>query len=162
MVKNTFSFFFSIGIVDESAALVTEITELANNILTKIGNMDIYEETYENIKTKFASKLKDTKLGADDALDIFADEFDAKAEQSAEKSSGAGTDTKTEEDIVSDNVKWEFKWKQTDDELHGPFTTEQMINWVTDGYFKTGVFVRKVGTDSSFNSSNRIDFDLYL
>lgn len=31
---------------------VTELTELANKILTEIGNMDIYQETYEFISEK--------------------------------------------------------------------------------------------------------------
>ena len=60
-------------------------------------------------------------------------------------------------------VKWEFKWEDTDDaELHGPFTSQEMLDWSEDGYFKEGVFVRKVDSNAQFYSSRRIDFDLYV
>lgn len=37
------------GIVDENVKLVTELTKLTNNILTKMGNLNVYEEKYEEI-----------------------------------------------------------------------------------------------------------------
>lgn len=144
------------GIVDESAAVVTELTELCNNILTKMGNMDVYEETYEEINRKFASKLKSADK-ADD-LDIFGDDFDANAKPTAAQ---AATSEEQPKD-VDNNIKWEFKWTMDDTEVHGPYATEQMSKWADDGYFKDGVFVKKCGADTQFHSSNRIDFDLYL
>lgn len=162
------------GIIDEDAALVTEITELTNKILTKMGNMDIYDETYEEIDKKFGSKLK--TVAADDALDMYADDFDTKEQnrmgtsENGESSSttnpsnanSATTSTCTSKHPINDEVKWEYKWKPDDTESHGPFTSEQMQKWVDDGHFKDGVFVRKAGTEASFNSSNRIDFELYM
>lgn len=158
------------GIIDEDAALVTEITELTNKILTKLGNMNIYEETYEEIAKKFSSKLKGggelnlatTNATADDALDMYADDFDTKEQQRMD-TENSGESSKINETEHDDNeVQWEYKWKMDDTELHGPFKTEQMQKWVDDGHFKDGVFVRKCGTDSQFHSSNRIDFELYL
>lgn len=165
------------GIIDEDAALVTEITELTNKILTKLGNMNIYEETYEEINEKFGSKLKgggDFSLGnssnvtADDGLDMYADDFDSKEQKKMDtgktvhfavpvNAAASGPDS-----AIDDTVQWEFKWKQDDTECHGPFPTEQMLKWSNDGYFKDGVFVKKFGAQSNFNSSNRIDFELYL
>lgn len=156
------------GLVDENAKLVTELTELTNKILTKLGNMDIYEETYEQINAKFGSKLKGGLLNDDnDALDMYADDFDAK-EQNKIVSGPSGVAQSTSKATAStssdrnDVVQWEFKWKQNDTACHGPFSTEQMQQWVTEGYFKDGVFVRKVDSDTQFYSSNRVDFELYM
>ncbi|XP_055316800.1 CD2 antigen cytoplasmic tail-binding protein 2 homolog [Sitodiplosis mosellana] len=166
------------GIVDENAALVTELTELCNKILTKMGNMNVYEETFEEISAKFASKLKggggfslsktDKSIDVGDALDMYADDFDSK-EQKQMTSGDSGADGESsKQDQTTDlgvddsKITWEFKWKLDDTECQGPYTTDQMYKWSLDGYFKDGVFVKKCGIESQFNSSNRIDFELYL
>lgn len=161
------------GIVDENAALVTELSELTNKILTKMGNMNIYEETYEEISAKFASKLKgggqftlksdDNPMEADDALDMYADDFDTKEQKQKQVTGESSQKQKTVRFGVDDSsISWEFKWKIDDPECHGPHTTDQMFKWSQEGYFKDGVFVRKCGSEAQFNSSNRIDFELYL
>lgn len=161
------------GIVDEESALITELTELCNKILTKMGNMDIYQETYEQINAKFASKLKGTGAlpatsskneNDEDALDMYADDFDIKEkEKKTEPSTKAADEGKSAEQTTNPNdIQWEFKWKQDDTETHGPFSTQQMQHWVDQGYFKDGVFVKKSGVDSQFYSSNRVDFELYF
>ncbi|XP_050342334.1 CD2 antigen cytoplasmic tail-binding protein 2 homolog isoform X2 [Nymphalis io] len=147
------------GIVDESSKTVTRITELANQILTKEGNMDIYQETYENINDIIA---KDKAKNNDPQLDMYADDFDEKEKlnidcktQDTGESSTEGTTSKT--------LQWEFKWTQENDaEISGPHSTEQMNKWSSEGYFKNGVWVRKQGEDSQFYNSNRIDFELYM
>lgn len=156
------------GIVDPNVALVTELTELTNTILTRMGNMDIYEETYEHINSKYSAKTKlDSKSGEDpgstnDELDMYADNFDTKEKMKLDGGSSKDNGSKDSVEEVSE-VLWEFKWKQADAEpIHGPFTSAQMQQWVSEGYFKDGVFVKKCGQDSQFNSSNRIDFELYL
>lgn len=164
------------GIVDENAALVTELTELCNKILTKMGNMNVYEETFEEISAKFASKLKggggfslaaDKTVDADDALDMYADDFDTKEQKQMTSGDDNGESSKQEPEttdlgVDDSKITWEFKWKIDDTACQGPYTTDQMYKWSLDGYFKDGVFVKKCGTDSQFNSSNRIDFELYL
>lgn len=164
------------GIIDENAELVTKFTELANEILTQMGNMDIYEETYEMIEAKI-NKRSGGKIdiSKDAELDMYADDFDSK--EKSKLNAGATTENKdtdennkqqqenSEEEstaLLRNQVLWEYKWKQDDTEIHGPFTTEQMQQWVDENYFKTGVFVRKVGEGTNFYSSNRIDFELYL
>lgn len=159
-----------------------KLTGLADEILQS-GNMEVYEMTYEklNFEIKKSEKPSDKErlnipegaADADDALDMFADDFDKKESEKVgkdlEKVSQNGTEeskettdegTKTTED--SDEVMWEYKWEDKDDEeIHGPHTSSEMFTWTEDGYFKTGVYCRKVGTDSQFYSSKRIDFDLY-
>ncbi|XP_028173548.1 CD2 antigen cytoplasmic tail-binding protein 2 homolog [Ostrinia furnacalis] len=147
------------GIVDEDSKHVTRVTELANQILTKLGNMDVYQETYEKISSIIA---KDKRKNDDVDLDMYADDFDQKEKQTL------GQDkTETSKDVEEDNepveVKWEFKRSQDDNaEISGPHSTEQMHKWATEGHFESGVWVRKHGEDSQFYSSNRIDFELYM
>lgn len=192
------------GIVDPNAALVVELTELSNTILTKMGNMDVYEERYEQIHAKYAAKTtvpttatagSSTAAAAADELDMYADDFDTKEksvlkvtaiETPASSSTSAATAAaisdsnlmKPPQRVVqfaantagspsavaaaSEDVLWEFKWKQSDDEVHTGYSSAQMQLWVEEGYFKEGVFVRKCGQDAAFNSSSRIDFELYL
>lgn len=160
------------GIIDENAALVTELTELTNKILTKMGNMNVYEETYEEISAKFASKLKSElnlanadKADPDDGLDMYADDFDTKEQKQIAGSSKDESDPQSESTAlgVDDSViTWEFKWKLEDTKSQGPYTTDQMYKWSTDGHFKDGVFVKKCGSESQYSSSHRVDFELYL
>lgn len=37
---------------DPNSVNITKLTELANELLTRTGNMDIYQESYEQIKKK--------------------------------------------------------------------------------------------------------------
>lgn len=117
--------------------------------------MDIYQETYEKISSIIN---KDNKKKDDSELDMYADDFDQKEKESMNKS----VPSENNEDDGPEEVKWEFKWKQDDDELSGPHSTEQMHKWSSEGYFKTGVWVRRHGKESQFYSSNRMDFELYM
>lgn len=123
--------------------------------------MDVYQETYEKISSIIA---KDKSKNENADLDMYADDFDQKEKQTLnDKSKGETSATANDQsDHESDEVKWEFKWKQDDTDISGPHSTEQMQKWVSEGYFKTGVWVKKHGEDSQFYSSNRIDFELYL
>jgi CD2 antigen cytoplasmic tail-binding protein 2 len=148
------------GIVDESASIVTRLTELSNEILTKSGNMDIYDETYEQIEARI--QRADKKKEADAKIpDMYADDFEEKA-----KGDGASTskqEVMEEEDEKTPALMWEYKVEQADTVVQGPFATEQMQKFVDEGQFKKEVFVRKVGAaDERFYSSSRIDFELYL
>lgn len=171
------------GIVDPNAALVIEMTELTNGILTKMGNMDIYEETFEKITAKYAAKTKLSTTASstitsavDDPLDMYADDFDTKEKS---KIVTIVPTTATDAELmgppapvkpisaaiepIENEVMWEFKWKPDDEDIHGSFSSAQMQHWVEEGYFKDGVLVRKVGQENTqFNTSNRVDFELYL
>lgn len=122
--------------------------------------MDIYQESYQKIQTILAKEKGKT----DDAdLDMYADDFDQKEKQTLGGNQTEGETKQEEEETNPNDVKWEFKWSQEDSaEISGPHSTEQMHKWMTEGHFKTGVWVRKHGDDSQFYSSNRMDFELYM
>ncbi|XP_046386588.1 CD2 antigen cytoplasmic tail-binding protein 2 homolog [Ischnura elegans] len=149
---------------------VIKLTELADELLTETGNMDVYQESFEFIKAKIdRSEVKPAVVS--DPLDMYADDFDEK-----EKARLANTEEKSEEKSNEDDQKfedkpvelaWEFKWSKDADEVHGPHTTEQMQKWVDSGHFKRDsnsgeVWVRKCGQEGPFYSSSRVDFELYL
>ncbi|EDW76050.1 uncharacterized protein Dwil_GK15260 [Drosophila willistoni] len=153
------------GIVDQETQKISELTALANEILSKTGNMDIYEETFDKIKSKLANLPSSSKAATSEIFDMYADDFEAKeSERLKAPDSGKSKEQETATAIDSEPaaIQWEFKWKLDDDAIQGPFTTEKMLNWSNENYFKTGVYVRKCGENRNFYSSNRIDFDLYL
>ncbi|XP_060644618.1 LOW QUALITY PROTEIN: CD2 antigen cytoplasmic tail-binding protein 2 homolog [Drosophila nasuta] len=145
------------GIENIETQQIAKLTEVANEILSNTGNMDIYQETYEKIMQKLEN-LPGPSKPVTESFDMYADDFEEKESKRLKT-----TQKKEEEDEPKTNeIKWEFKWKQADENIQGPYSTETMLNWSTGDYFKDGVYVRKVGENSSFYSSNRIDFDLYL
>jgi len=144
----------------ENKSNMLKLTGLADSILTRSGNMEIYEETYEGILFKIKSE-EEKRVGPktsipdgtteDDALDMFADSLD----------DTSGKNDKDDKSVsVLDDVMWEFKWNEEDTEIHGPHNSQSMLDWQETGYFKDGVLVRKVGT-TDFSNSKRIDFELY-
>ncbi|KAH8402542.1 hypothetical protein KR222_008599 [Zaprionus bogoriensis] len=143
------------GITNTETQDIATLTEVANEILSSTGNMDIYQETYEQITRKLED-LPSTSKPAGESFDMYADDFEEKESKLLKQSQKPAAEPSTNE------IKWEFKWKQTDEDIQGPYSTEKMLNWSTGDYFKSGVYVRKVGENSNFYSSNRIDFDLYL
>lgn len=129
---------------------VVDMTEFANNILSKTGNMNVYQETFEEITKKIEDQIK--PKNSEPVLDMYADDFGDKEKEKM----GSTSETSKPPDLM-----WEFKWDQDKDEVQGPYDTKQMIKWAKEGYFKSGVWVRKCGEQSNFYTSNRIDFELY-
>ncbi|XP_055594655.1 CD2 antigen cytoplasmic tail-binding protein 2 homolog isoform X2 [Uranotaenia lowii] len=164
------------GTLDDSSEKVTKLTELANELLTRNGNMDIYEETYEQIQKKInKAKPPNQSVKPDEELDMYADDFDSKEKDklkdtdgtepvaSASSQSKASETTGEVEAPEKTVLMWEYKDQQNGTEIHGPFTTEQMQKFVDEGRLVDGAFVRKVGDeDTRFYSAARIDFELYL
>ncbi|XP_066498478.1 CD2 antigen cytoplasmic tail-binding protein 2 [Hoplias malabaricus] len=135
-----------------------KLTGLADR-LVGVGEYEIYQQTYE----KLAYKLKSMQPGAstekrgekeEDELDMFADEFDEKHRVEKE------TEDKSR---VNDEVMWEYKWENKDNsEIYGPFSSQQMQDWVDQGYFKDGVYCRRLDQEGAqFYNSRRLDFELY-
>lgn len=143
-----------------------KLTGLADSILTRSGYMEIYEQTFESItyklkQTEGSSIASKTEIPADvdddEALDMFMDSAKDR-EESTEKS----TTQASSENPLESEVKWEFKWEnEASAKVHGPHTTQEMIDWQASGFFDKGVFVRKNGTQGDFNDVKRIDFELY-
>ena len=122
---------------------MTKLTGLADAVLSRSGNMEIYEETYE----KITYRLQQTE---DDELDMFGDELDGKPQESEKKA------------IELPEVQWEFKWDNApESEIHGPHSSSEMLKWQENNFFAKGVYVRKVGS-KDFTDGKRVDFDLYV
>lgn len=156
------------GQIDDSAESITKLTGVVNEILTQTGNMLVYELTYEQISLKI--KEMEDKEGAGPSgkateLDMYADDFDEKEKTVITDKTVTFKKPNSETKVVDEPeiTKWEFKYTQDDNaEIHGPFSTLEMMKKVDNGDFKDkNVFCRKVG-DDRFYSSSRIDFDLYL
>ncbi|KAM9779620.1 CD2 antigen cytoplasmic tail-binding protein 2 [Neosynchiropus ocellatus] len=138
------------------------LTALADRLVAS-GMFEIYQQTYEKLayqlksmkskKPAVKTQRGDNDGEEEDELDMFADEFDEKHGDKSEK----------EEDRVSDEVMWEYKWENKDDsEVYGPFTSQQMQDWVDEGYFNDGVYCRRMDQEGSqFYNSKRLDFELY-
>ncbi|XP_058807527.1 CD2 antigen cytoplasmic tail-binding protein 2 homolog isoform X2 [Phymastichus coffea] len=143
---------------EETSKKITRLTELANELLTRTGNMDIYQESYEQIKKKVTAADKQKK---DAELDMYADDFDVKEKEKMED-----VDKNTDEindSSIDSEVKWELKWSQEEGaKIHGPHTSQQMYAWANEGFFKKGAWVRRIGTQGEFHNATRIDFELYI
>ncbi|KAI4887705.1 hypothetical protein NFI96_025026 [Prochilodus magdalenae] len=137
------------------------LTALADR-LVGVGEYEIYQQTYE----KLAYKLKTLQQGApakqpgeneeeEDELDMFGDKFDERHGAKEKEAADNGN--------VSDGVMWEYKWdNEESSELYGPFSSQQMQDWVDQGYFKDGVYCRRVDQEGAqFYNSRRLDFELY-
>lgn len=101
---------------------------------------------------------------------MYSDDFDTKEKaklvdpDTAAGANSMETETKkSEEAEEEERVTWELKWSQNSDaEVNGPHTTEQMQAWAKEGYFKSGAWVRRSGQQGQFYSAARVDFELYL
>ncbi|KAG7208801.1 hypothetical protein KM043_014994 [Ampulex compressa] len=153
---------------DKNSIDITKLTELANELLTRTGNMDIYQESYEQIKKKVERGEKHAHPSKQEAeLDMYADDFDVKEKAKLDIND---TNDKSEEtsddkndDTLENEVTWELKWSQDEDStVHGPHTSQQMHAWAKEGYFKKGAWVRRTGQQNQFYSATRVDFELYL
>lgn len=165
------------GPLEEDKQKFLKLTELADKVMST-GNMEVYEMTYEKVNF-LLKKFEPSKteipedMDNDDALDMFAENFDKESGTKEDSSKGSeepksehkenNSSSKTEVLVAtSSEVMWEYKWKTEDEEIHGPFTSAQMLQWSEEDYFPDGVYVRKTSnTDGPFYSSKRIDFDLY-
>lgn len=144
------------GEVDNDAKRITMFTELADSLLTTTGNMDVYQLTYEYLQSK-VDKCSSTSSSSD----MYSDDF-IEVELKTLNKQPTMSSQKPNLDVNASKLLWEFKWTQQDTSVDGPYNTEQMMDFSKTGHFKSGVYVRKVGEDTNFYSSNRIDFDLYL
>ncbi|XP_042361222.1 CD2 antigen cytoplasmic tail-binding protein 2 [Plectropomus leopardus] len=138
------------------------LTALADRLVGS-GMFEIYQQTYEKLAYRLKSMNSNRPAVGmnpdgdeeEDELDMFADKFD-------EKHTG-GSDKNEEDNKVSDEVMWEYKWENNDDsEVFGPFTSQQMQDWVDEGYFSSGVYCKRTDQEGAqFYNSKRLDFELY-
>ncbi|XP_011868035.1 PREDICTED: CD2 antigen cytoplasmic tail-binding protein 2 homolog [Vollenhovia emeryi] len=152
---------------DPNSVNITKLTELANELLTRTGNMDIYQESYEQIKKKIEQADKHAHPSKQEAeLDMYSDDFDKKEKAKlGDADSGKTAEATEAEETTSleENVTWDLKWSQDENaEVNGPHTSQQMHAWAKEGYFKKGAWVRRTGQQNQFYNAARVDFELYL
>ncbi|KAJ8250863.1 hypothetical protein GJAV_G00214070 [Gymnothorax javanicus] len=148
---------------DRDAEKLDRLTALADRLVAS-GEFEIYQQTYEKLsyglrRMRGVGVLQRSEtVPEDDELDMFAEHIDSldKEEMLEQEEEAAG--------ILNEEVLWEYRWQNDEGaELYGPFTSQQMQDWVDEGYFKDGVYCRRVGEGSAqFYSSKRLDFDLYI
>lgn len=76
---------------DENSVNIIKLTEIANELLTRTGNMDIYQETYEQIEKIIAQAEKHahpSKIEAE--LDMYSDDFESKEKNKIESNKLTG------------------------------------------------------------------------
>jgi len=134
-----------------------EMSGLADQFVSN-GELDIYQETYERLKSKLDRLQSSTtsKITTVSEFDMYGD---TDIFSSVNKPASSSADTNT-----SSTTLWEYTTNENATEnLQGPFTTEQMIRLTnTEGKLdKDKVRCRRIGTQQ-FYSIKRIDFDLYL
>lgn len=137
--------------IKQNKLILEEMSGLADQFVSN-GELDIYQETYERLKSKL-DRLQIPKT-TDASFDMYGD-------TDIQSSVNNPTTTTT---AASSATLWEYTTDESStDKLQGPFTTEQMIR-LTDmegKLDKDKVRCRRVGTEQ-FYSIKRIDFDLYL
>ncbi|KAA0190911.1 hypothetical protein HAZT_HAZT005305 [Hyalella azteca] len=124
-----------------------QLTELVNKIV-ELGNMDVYQETYEMISVKVKRAENN-----EPALDMFAEVSEA-AKQGEAALGGSALE----------EVRWQLRWENKDEaELEGPYTASELVKWQESGKLSKGAYVRKMGSsDTAWYHTNRIDFELYV
>ncbi|XP_061606597.1 CD2 antigen cytoplasmic tail-binding protein 2 isoform X3 [Phyllopteryx taeniolatus] len=136
------------------------LTSLADRLVAS-GMYGIYQQTQEKLAHTLKSMSRERPASAakeedEDKLDMFGEEFD-------EKQGTRNEEEKDDKRVVSEEVLWEYRWENEDkSEVYGPFTSQQMQDWVDEGYFSSGVYCRRLDQEGSqFYNSKRLDFELY-
>ena len=138
--------------IKKNKLILDEMSGLADQFVSN-GELDIYQETYERLKSKL-DRLQTPKT-TDVSFDMYGD---------SDVQSSVNRPTTTSAATASSTTLWEYTINESSTEnLQGPFTTEQMIRLTnTEGKLdKDKVRCRRLGTEQ-FYSIKRIDFDLYL
>ncbi|CAF0733994.1 unnamed protein product [Rotaria sordida] len=133
--------------------LLEEMTGLADQFVSN-GQLDIYQETYEQLKKKLDRLQSSASSSTNNpTFDMYAD-----SDITASITSSTLSNNKND----SSTTLWEYT-TDNNSTIQGPFTTEQMIRLTNiEGKLdKDKVRCRRVGTEQ-FYSIKRIDFDLYL
>jgi len=139
--------------------LLEEMSGLADQFVSN-GDLDIYQETYERLKTK----LDRLQSSATSKITTKDSSFDMYGDSDISASINNPTSSTTNPNSNPPSVLWEYTTNENlTENLQGPFTTEQMIRLTnTEGKLdKDKVRCRRIGTEQ-FYSIKRIDFDLYL
>jgi len=106
----------------------------ASNALLLQGDVDVYQRTRRDISKLLPQRESDKKSNPD---------------------IGPNNSAKDAEVLAKEHVQWEYKGNE-DGQIHGPFTTQQILSWTLSGYFvgKQAVQIRTVKLPSKEEDSN--------
>ncbi|EEC13150.1 conserved hypothetical protein [Ixodes scapularis] len=145
------------------------MTELADRVIST-GDMDVYQQSFERLS--FLRQPKGEGRGAAPAaaespsFDMFAEEVDpAKVQEpsSAKEEKKESTSTGAATAEGEDELMWEFKWEDAEDApIYGLHTSSQMLQWVQEGYFQDGVWVRKAHERDAFKLNRLLEVRLSI
>ncbi|VVT47386.1 uncharacterized protein SAPINGB_P001685 [Magnusiomyces paraingens] len=136
---------------------VEEITECTDSLLNR-GLADVYSMMREELMKLYTRetgevfrakrKREDTDVGREEEK-----EKDGKDErEEKEKIQDHQVGTKQDDDRI-----WEFQWEGSD-EIHGPYDSATMRDWIAGGYFQEArALVRPAGTQDSFEPLESTD-----
>lgn len=121
--------------MERTREMVEELTELADALLFE-GETEAYELTRRDWNHRFKWVGQSSPLDDDSGIDA---DFPVAKKNRGRYFDGTANAHQTEE------VMWEYKGNE-DGVVHGPFTSRQMLEWTTSGYFvgESSVDIRRV------------------
>lgn len=144
-------------IEQECKKQIERLTDLSDKMMA-LGHFNVYDDTWEQI-------LRNLKREGIVPEDWMPSNIEENAEDNRnntlnvsynEVSSNVPTNLSTQQ------LYWEYKWTDSSgansNEIHGPFSGEDMKAWNDQGFFAQGILVRRANTEDEFVSSNGIDF----
>ena len=136
--------------IDQARRVVEELTELADSLLFG-GEVDAYDLTKADwvhrykLEAYFPSSTRkrptDAKKQRRGYFDATTTNNDANGEITTESAEP------TTQSHLDDQVMWEYRGNE-DGVIHGPYTSKQMMEWTSCGYFvgDSAVDIRRVGS----------------
>jgi hypothetical protein len=152
--------------------LLEEMTGLADQFVSN-GQLDIYQETYEQLKTKLDHlQLSTSNSTTNPIFDMYGESDITSSVTNSTSSTNKNRKYIFFLDLIyfvfrnidSSTVLWEYTIDDDDNNnIQGSFTTEQMILLTTseEKLNKDKIRCRRIGTEQ-FYSIKHIDFDLFL
>ena len=149
--------------IKEVREVVEELTELTDALLFK-GETDAYELTREDWIHRF-------KLHGKKRIPVEELQDDGAVKKKPRHNYFADNDAKVSTHKIQTNVEsqqqqqqqpqivmWEYKGNE-DGTIHGPYTTQQMLQWTTCGYFigESAVDIRQVRNNSIDAEEKEVD-----
>jgi CD2 antigen cytoplasmic tail-binding protein 2 len=132
MMKNKSSDDMIVEPTEKDTANTELLTKFSSfvDVAMSSGVLDIYDMTYEQIvrRLRLEEVLDDTWMPGDPVPQVADD--------------------------LPDEKLWEYKWTTNDKEVHGPYTTAQLKEWKTAGYFPNPVLVREVTSSTPLDATS--------
>ncbi|CAB4374400.1 unnamed protein product [Rhizophagus irregularis] len=144
-------------IEQECKKQIERLTDLSDKMMA-LGHFNVYDDTWEQILRNLkregivpedwvpSSIEENVEDNRDNTLNVSYNEI----------SSNVPTNLSTQQ------LYWEYKWTDSSgansNEIHGPFSGEDMKAWNDQGFFAQGILLRRANTEDDFVSSNGIDF----